>query len=256
MGRSSRPADLDGPLLFLAGAARLHHRAQPRRRRRVKRRVALPPRSGGGTIAVVSSTTAPGPPILHTLRCMGYSSLDAIAAAAGIGSDDVESELIDLAVAGLVTRTSGPFGGWGLTEEGKVADARAIADELSARGALGAVTGLYGRFEKLNPELLDACARWQTRTLGGATIANDHPDSVHDDRVLDRFTSLHRRITPVCDELTAALDRFGRYRPRLAEALTRAESGALRYLTDDTASYHAIWFQLHEDLLVTLGRPR
>ena len=194
--------------------------------------------------------------VLHTLRCMGYSSLDAIAAATGAGSGDVESELIDLAVAGLVTRTSGPFGGWGLTDEGKAADARAIADELAACGALTAVTELYGRFEKLNPELLDACARWQTRTLAGATIANDHSDSVYDGRVLDRFASLHRRITPVCDGLTAALGRFGRYRPRLAEALTRAESGAVRYLTDDTASYHSIWFQLHEDLLVTLGRPR
>jgi hypothetical protein len=27
-------------------------------------------------------------------------------------------------------------------------------------------------------------------------------------------------------------------------------------VTDSTASYHAVWFQLHEDLLVTLGIPR
>jgi hypothetical protein len=27
-------------------------------------------------------------------------------------------------------------------------------------------------------------------------------------------------------------------------------------VTDRTASYHAVWFQLHEDLLATLGIPR
>jgi hypothetical protein len=36
----------------------------------------------------------------------------------------------------------------------------------------------------------------------------------------------------------------------------RAKSGALDYVTDSTASYHSVWFQLHEDLLVTLGIPR
>ena len=57
-------------------------------------------------------------------------------------------------------------------------------------------------------------------------------------------------------QVSAALRRFGRYRPRLADALARAESGELRYVTDDTASYHSVWFQLHEDLLVTLGLTR
>jgi hypothetical protein len=194
--------------------------------------------------------------ILHILRCMGFSSLDAISSAAGLGISDVESELIDLAVAGLVTRTSGPFGGWGLTGAGKAADTRNIADELESTGTHAAITDAYDRFGALNPELLDACARWQTRRLGSATVANDHSDSVYDARVLDRFASLHRRITPVCDDLVGALGRFGRYRPRLADALARAESGDRRYITDDTASYHAVWFQLHEDLIVTLGRTR
>jgi len=194
--------------------------------------------------------------VLHTLRCMGFSSLESIAAASGMGTEAVESELIDLAVAGHVTRTSGPFGGWGLTDAGKAADTGAIADELAASGERAAVTGAYERFDLLNPHLLDACTRWQTRRLGSATIANDHTDSVYDAKVLDRFASLHRRITPVCDDLTAALGRFGRYRPRLADALARAQSGELRYLTDDTASYHSVWFQLHEDLLGTLGLTR
>ncbi|HEY5879322.1 MAG TPA: hypothetical protein VIU11_10440 [Nakamurella sp.] len=194
--------------------------------------------------------------VLHTLRCMGFSSLESIGAATGMAVDAVESELIDLAVAGLIIRTSGPFSGWGLTDDGKAADERHVADELEVTGARPTVTEAFDRFGPLNPQLLDACTRWQTRRLGSATVTNDHSDSVYDAKILDQFASLHRRITPVCDGMTAALGRFGRYRPRLADALARAESGELRYVTDDTASYHAVWFQLHEDLLVTLGRTR
>jgi hypothetical protein len=32
--------------------------------------------------------------------------------------------------------------------------------------------------------------------------------------------------------------------------------GALDYVADNLESYHSVWFQLHEDLLATLGIPR
>lgn len=57
-------------------------------------------------------------------------------------------------------------------------------------------------------------------------------------------------------DLGAGFNRFGRYRVRLIEALARAQSGELSYVIDSTESYHTVWFQLHEDLLVTLGIPR
>lgn len=46
--------------------------------------------------------------VLHTLRCIGFAR---IAGATGMRESDVESELIDLAVAGLVTHFAGEFGG-------------------------------------------------------------------------------------------------------------------------------------------------
>jgi hypothetical protein len=52
------------------------------------------------------------------------------------------------------------------------------------------------------------------------------------------------------------LPRFTRYRVRLTDALTRVRAGAHGYVTDDLESYHVVWFQLHEDLLATLGIPR
>jgi hypothetical protein len=193
---------------------------------------------------------------LHTLRCIGFTSLAGVAAAAGLPAPDMESELIDLAVAGLVTRVAGEFGGWGLTEAGRAADAERIADELETAGTRTVVAAAYKGFLALNPELLDLCAAWQLRSVDGVTSVNDHADPAYDARVLDRLTDLDRRAEVACAGLFAAMLRFRRYRVRLGDALARARSGALEYVTDSTASYHAVWFQLHEDLLATLGIPR
>ncbi len=194
--------------------------------------------------------------VLHTLRCMGYTDLERIAGVTGILPGEVESRLIDLAIDGLVTKVPGPFGGWGLTEEGKTEDARLIAEELSASGARPAVVEAFEQFMVLNPELLDLCSAWHLRMVNGVASPNDHQDSAYDGRILVRFTDLDRRAVPVCSALTTALPRFVSYRPRLATALARAESGAMEHLAETTTSYHAVWFQLHEDLLVTLGMPR
>lgn len=194
--------------------------------------------------------------VLHTLRCIGLVTLPRVAEAAGRSEEEAESELLDLAVAGLVTRTPGEFGGWGLTEAGRAVDAEGIAAELSAAGMLEAVSQVFDRFLELNPELLDLCRAWQSRTRGGVRVMNDHTDSSYDARLLHRLAEFHNRAVVVCADLTAALPRFGRYSIRLTNALERSKAGELEYITDSTASYQAVWFQLHEDLLFTLGIPR
>ncbi|MFD0531986.1 transcriptional regulator [Kitasatospora arboriphila] len=200
--------------------------------------------------------TSPDLLVLHTLRCTGFAELARAAEAVGLPEADVESELIDLAVAGLVTRISGPFGGWGLTEAGRAADAERIAAELAASAAREPVSEVYERFLVLNPELLDLCTAWQTRPVDGAMALNDHADTTYDTLVLTRLTDLDRRAAEVCAELSAVLHRFARYRERLAGALGRAHAGEQGAVTESTDSYHAVWFQLHEDLLTTLGIPR
>lgn len=176
--------------------------------------------------------------VLHTLRCIGFAGLPRVAAAAGLPESTVESELIDLAVAGLVTHSPGDFGGWGLTDAGRTTDAEQVAAELDTTGTRPAITKTYNDFLVLNPELLDLCAAWPNP------------------KVLDLLTEFHRRADPVLTELSAALPRFERYRTRLTTALLRARAGETTYVTTDVESYHAVWFQLHEDMLATLDIPR
>ncbi|MFE1322246.1 transcriptional regulator [Kitasatospora phosalacinea] len=193
---------------------------------------------------------------LHALRCAGAVSVARIAAITGLDRSDAESELIDLGIDGLVTRLPGDPPVWSLTGAGRAAGAERIAGELESARARGRVTAAYERFMVLNPELLDLCTAWQLRPVDGVPGVNDHADAAYDARVLARFADLDGRAAAVCAELAAALPRFGRYRARLAEALGRAAAGEGAYLADNTASYHLVWAELHEDLLVTLGRER
>ncbi|RII20370.1 hypothetical protein DSC45_04020 [Streptomyces sp. YIM 130001] len=194
--------------------------------------------------------------VLHALRCAGACGTDRIGHVTGVGPFDVESELIDLGAAGLVTRMSRDMPYWSLTDAGRAAAALRIRDELDSAATRDTVAAAYERFLVLNPELLDLCRAWQLRPVDGVLTANDHRDATYDRHVLDLFADLDRRAEPVLDKLTAALPRFGRYRVRFADVLGRARSGELEYVTDSTLSFHTIWAELHEDLLATLGLQR
>lgn len=194
--------------------------------------------------------------VLHALRCIGFTSATTVAAATGLAEFEVESALIDLAVDGLVSHLEGPFGGWGISDAGRAVDAERIAADLDAAAAQPTAVTCYEAFLVLNPQLLEVCTAWQLKNVYGAVVTNDHGDPAYDARVLERLAGLHRRAETVLAPLGAALPRFARYPARLAEALARARAGALEYVAESTSSYHTVWFQLHEDLLVTLGLPR
>jgi pyruvate,orthophosphate dikinase len=65
----------------------------------------------------------------------------------------------------------------------------------------------------------------------------------------------HGRV--LASALADDLDRLGGYPDRLAHAHDRVVAGDHAWLTRPTVdSYHTVWFELHEDLLATLGRSR
>lgn len=193
---------------------------------------------------------------LHTLRCVGACTLGRLALAVRWEAADLESELIDLAVEGAVTRTTGPGGAWSVTPAGKELDAALVAAELGSSGAGDRVEELLAGFVELNPLVLEVFTDWQLRRGPGAPVLNDHSDHRYDARVLRRLRMLHGEARRVLADLAALLVRFAVYQHRLDDALARADRGDLSAVSDDLESYHTVWFQLHEDLLTTVGRPR
>ena len=194
--------------------------------------------------------------VLHAMRCIGYAGEERIAIAAGVSTLEALTMLHALAVDGLASHHDGPFGGWSLTDEGRAKDIEWVAAELASTASRDRVREHYFDFLDLNPKLLAVCHAWQVREVGGAHLANDHSDIDYDFEVIDRLASVDRSVQPILDSLSNQLCRFSTYKGRLRNAMQRVDAGDHAYFTDGLESYHTVWFQLHEDLLSTLGIER
>lgn len=191
--------------------------------------------------------------VLHALRLKGFADTSTVAAIACIPEVDAMRHLEKAQAAGQATRREGRISGWALTPDGRSRHAEQIATELEAAGARAVVEAAYARFLGVNTDLLAVCTDWQLKD--GAL--NDHTDAVYDASVVARLAGVDEVVQPVCADLAAALARFAAYAPRLALALQRVEAGDRDWFAKPMIdSYHTIWFELHEDLLVTLGIER
>lgn len=194
--------------------------------------------------------------VLHALRCVGVVGVATASAASGVSSGELEECLQQLADEGLAMLTPGHFGGWRVTDAGRLADDQWVSRELEVPGAREEVHSCYARFLGLNPSLLQICSDWQMRRIGSTPSVNDHTDADYDAKVLTRLMRIDESAQNLCAELTGTLDRFAVYQERLSSALEQAIAGNHGYVADGLDSYHTIWFQLHEDLLTTLGISR
>ena len=145
-----------------------------------------------------------------------------------------------------------------LTPTGREEGQAALAQELEVVAARGIVEALYEKFLQLNPEMLQLCTDWQVINDGsGEQKLNDHGDGEYDTKVLDRLEVLDQQIAEILQPLIGVLSRFDNYPSRFASALEKVLSGDLDWLTKPIMpSYHTVWFELHEDLLATLGINR
>jgi hypothetical protein len=76
-------------------------------------------------------------------------------------------------------------------------------------------------------------------------------------KLIDRLTTIDERAAPVLLRLGSAIPRFSTYRSRLRAALAHLEEGERNWFRGpECDSYHTVWWQLHEDLLLALGIAR
>ena len=195
--------------------------------------------------------------VLHGVRLKGFAEASAIADLWRLDEGAVDAELKELADDGFVQRREGRVTGWSLTPDGRAQHAFLVAAELEDAGTRREVDGAYREFREVNPELLATCTAWQLRATETGQSVNDHLDPAYDASVVQRLAGVHERIEPVLAVLAGALWRFGRYPERLANAVRRVQLGESEWFTKPLLdSYHTVWFELHEDLLATLGLQR
>lgn len=151
-----------------------------------------------------------------------------------------------------------------LTASGRMLGEVLLANDLDERGGRAAVTSAYETFLLHNASFLAICRDWQLRpgeqtpdSAEPALVANDHSDAVWDQRVLDRLAPCHEAVLLVVDRVSGVLPRFSAYRDRFENSLARVRSGDPQWFARPLIdSYHSVWFELHENLLATLGRDR
>jgi hypothetical protein len=194
--------------------------------------------------------------VLHALRVKGLAEVDALVVSIGLPAPEIASALDALAAEGLAQHREGRVSGWGLTTAGRARAAELVAADL-APDVRARVDDCYRRFLTLNREVLAACTDWQVRDVAGTRVLNDHGDAAYDQEVLDRLFALCGKAEPLLCDLADAAARFDTYGSRLANAVARVHAGEYDWLVQPGIdSYHSIWFELHEDLLTTLGIER
>lgn len=204
----------------------------------------------------MSHSSPPGLLALHGLRLKGFAEASAVAELVGLDEATVTSELEKAAERESVMFREGRRTGWALKPAGRVENERLLREELDETGERDLVQGAYDRFLALNGAMLATCTRWQVKDAD-AQVLNDHTDPDYDAAVIDELQKLDDGVQPICADVSGVLDRFAVYAPRFSAALDKLRAGDLDWFTKPIVeSYHTVWFELHEDLLATLGIDR
>lgn len=203
--------------------------------------------------------------VIHALRLKGFADTAVIAEAAEV-DPTVAGEVLEAAAAqGQVRHREGRMTGWMLLPPGRARGEALLAADLDAHGKRPALETLYQRFLVHNQPFLRLCTEWQVRHIDGAPavnddgqhIINDHSDEDYDAAVVAKLEATDREMQPICTDLANLLPRFATYGPRFATALGKLRAGDLDWFTKPVIeSYHTVWFELHEDLLASLGIER
>jgi hypothetical protein len=172
--------------------------------------------------------------VLQAVRLKGRVSRDDLAATLGDDPSDVIERLVG---SGLLL--DGPT--LRLSPEGRKRLAGLLAAERSSVDP-AALEAAYDEFRSVNAEFKALVTDWQ---LTG------------DAAVLARLDDVHRRVTPIVAAVAAQLPRLDRYSAKLQTALDRVRAGETIWLARPLIdSYHTVWFELHEELILAAGRTR
>lgn len=174
--------------------------------------------------------------LVQRLRVTGPLKIEALVE----DREGVGDEIRELVGDGVLLEAAGHVA---LTEAGK----ERHSEELAARvdqSALAEIGERYDRdFLPLNREFKRLCAEWQEEERF---------------ELVEKAADVHERLNAgFLDAVSPGAPNLRVYRPRFERALESFLDGEGSALTAPTAnSYHGVWFELHEDLIVTLGRNR
>jgi hypothetical protein len=186
--------------------------------------------------------------VLQAVRLKGRVSRGDLTATLGEDADDVASTVDRLTRSGLLidgkTLRLSPDGRDRLHE---------LLTNERRRVDKAALSAAYGDFCAVNTEFKALVTDWQLKD----GQPNTHEDTDYDAAVLARLDTVHRQVTPIIAAAAAQLSRLSRYSAKLQAALDKVHAGESVWLSRPIIdSYHTVWFELHEELILAAGLTR
>ena len=191
--------------------------------------------------------------IAMALRLKGIAGSDVIEEITGQDTATVESALQAMVQAEHAQETPR---GLRLLPEGKD-----WVDELLDEERQGIdqaeMERVYEDFCSQNDLFKQLVTDWQVRTDIEEQTLNDHLDADYDAAIINRLEALDEAIRPVFEQAVELAPRLGRYIDRFSAAFLKLQSGDGSYLASPLKdSYHSVWFEMHEELILLCGRNR
>ena len=181
---------------------------------------------------------------LHAVRLKGFADGSAISGRFDLDVEATVSRLEAYAADAWITHSAfGGLAGWSLTEDGRRVNEAQLAEELDTTASRDRVGEVHERFLPLNAIVSAACSSVQ---LDPETFEQSWQE----------LSTVASDLGGLEDELTSCLSRFGGYHQRFSTALFRADDDPTWLTGTDVDSCHKVWFELHEDLIATLGLSR
>lgn len=191
---------------------------------------------------------------LHAIKLKGRASDEAIGHLLAIPVAVATARRADLVAAGLALFREGRMPATSLTDDGRARHDALLDDILADEAKREAIGRGLEQFHPINGDLKRISSSWQTRPDG---TPNAHDDAAYDASVIAALTELHGRVAPLLHASAPLEGRFGIFADRLDAALARIQAGEnAAFLRPLSESYHDIWMELHEDLIVLSGRVR
>ena len=142
---------------------------------------------------------------MHGLAVKKHGTPEAIAGILGLDASEVKAVIAQLMEAKRVIEVQGKYL---LTPPARMAldsDYSRLYADLRTNPQFKAG---YEGFERINGALKQLITEWQTVTVAGERVPNDHSDKDYDRNIIDRLGELHERAETVLDQIASALPRM------------------------------------------------
>jgi hypothetical protein len=190
--------------------------------------------------------------VLHALRIKGFAKVADLFELSRVPEAPLVEHLESLQGEGNAQFREAR-GLWQLTPAGREVHPVLLEADAGRPGFRDGLAVSYPRFLELNEEMKALCGDWQLRD----GEPNDHSDATYDKEVIKRVSKLDSHAQKVTSSFGKVAERFAAYPSRLATSRGALEGGQQNMFTGVMCgSYHDVWMELHEDLLLTQSIDR